>query len=295
VYRLSDDLALVQTVDFFSPVVDDPYDCGQIVAANCLSDCYAMGGRPLCAMNVVGWPRMALPVEVVTTLLRGGQDAFQAAGVTLVGGHSMYSQELFYGAAITGLIHPRRIVTNAKARPGDHLVLTKPLGTGIVAYAIHGRLAPTDIVARATAVMKRLNREASEAMVELGAHAATDITGYGLCGHAFEMAEASGVSLHIEAERLPLLEGLEPLLDRLGETMGQRDNQDLCGDKVSVADSVPRLLRAVCFDPQTSGGLLVSLPGEGAGALVRRLRGEGVEASVIGRVTAQEQYCVLVE
>jgi len=295
VYRLSDDLALVQTVDFFSPVVDDPYDCGQIVAANCLSDCYAMGGRPLCAMNVVGWPRAALPVEVVTTLLRGGQAAFQAAGVTLVGGHSMYSQELFYGAAITGLIHPRRIVTNAKARPGDHLVLTKPLGTGIVAYAIHGRLAPTDIVARVTAVMKRLNREASEAMVELGAHAATDITGYGLCGHAFEMAEASGVSLHIEAERLPLLEGLEPLLDRLGETMGQRDNRDLCGDKVSVAESVPGLLRAVCFDPQTSGGLLVSLPGEGAEALVRRLRGEGVEASVIGRVTAQERYCVLVE
>jgi len=295
VYRLSDDLALVQTVDFFSPVVDDPYDCGQIVAANCLSDCYAMGGRPLCAMNLVAWPRMALPIEVVTTLLRGGQDAFQAAGVTVVGGHSMYSQELFYGAAITGLIHPDRIVTNANAQPGDHLVLTKPLGTGIVAYGIHGRIAPPDLIARATAVMKQLNREASEVMVELGAHAATDVTGYGLCGHALTMAEASGVSLHIEARRLPLLEGLEPLVASLGETTGQVDNRELCADKVSVADSVTGLLRAICFDPQTSGGLLVSLPPENAAALVRRLRGRGIEASIIGRVTAKERYCVLVE
>jgi selenide,water dikinase len=207
----------------------------------------------------------------------------------------MYSQELFYGAAITGLIHPGRIVTNAHAQPGDHLVLTKPMGTGIVAYGIHGQLAPPELIARATAIMKQLNREASEAMVELGAHAATDVTGYGLCGHALAMAEASSVSLHIEARRLPLLEGLEPLIAGLGETMGQRDNQELCADKVSVANTVTGLLRAICFDPQTSGGLLVSLPAENAAALVRRLRGRGIEASVIGRVGAKEQYYVLVE
>jgi selenide,water dikinase len=234
-------------------------------------------------------------MEVVGRLLRGGQDAFQAAGVTLVGGHSMYCQELFYGAAVTGLIHPRRIVTNAHAQPGDQLVLTKPLGTGIVAYAVHGRLAPADIVARAVAVMKALNRDASEAMVELGAHAATDITGYGLCGHAFQLAEASRVTVHIEADRLPLIDGLEPLLDQVGETTGQVDNRELCGDRVSVADSVPGLLRAVCFDPQTSGGLLVSLAQAGAEALVRQLRGRGVEATVVGRVTRDEGYSVLVE
>ncbi len=294
-YRLSDDVALVQTADFFSPVVDDPYDCGQIVAANCLSDCYAMGGRPLCALNLVAWPRMALPTEAITALLRGGQDAFEQAGVAVVGGHSMYSQDIFYGASITGLIHPDHIVTNADAKPGDLLVLTKPLGSGIISYGIHGQLAPEDTVERATAVMKQLNREASEAMVELGAHAATDITGYGLCGHALEMAEASNVTIHIEAAELPLIEGVEPLADELGQTMGQVDNLQLCGDKVAVAEGVSEVLRAICFDPQTSGGLLISMPAKRAEELVGRLTERGIEAACIGGVTAKEDRFVVVE
>jgi len=295
VYRLSDDLALVQTADFFSPVVDDPYECGQIVAANCLSDCYAMGGRPLCALNLVAWPRMALPTEAIAALLRGGQDAFEQAGVTLVGGHSMYCQDIFYGAAITGLIHPERIITNTNAKPGDLLVLTKPLGSGVIAYGLHAQLAPEDTIERATAVMKQLNREASEAMVELGAHAATDITGYGLCGHAMEMAEASDVTVHIEAAKLPLIKGVEPLVAELGQTMGQVDNLQLCGEKVVVAEDVPELLRAICFDPQTSGGLLISMAPQQVEQLVARLTERGVEAAIIGRVTAKEEYCVVVE
>jgi len=195
VYRLSDDLALVQTADFFSPVVDDPYDCGRIAAANCLSDCYAMGGRALCALNLVAWPRMQVPEEALQSLLRGGHDAFQQAGVTLAGGHSMYCADVFYGAAVTGLIHPDRIVTNAGAKPGDALVLTKPLGSGVISYAIHGQFAPDEVVVRATEVMAQLNKDASEVMVELGAHAATDITGYGLAGHALEMARAMGIRI----------------------------------------------------------------------------------------------------
>ena len=294
-YRLTDDVALVQTADFFSPVVDDPYDNGQIVAANCLSDCYAMGGRPLCALNLVAWPRMALPAEAITALLRGGQDAFAEAGVALVGGHSMYCQDIFYGAVITGLIHPARIVTNAQALPGDLLVLTKPLGSGVISYAIHGQLASEEVTERATNVMKQLNREACEAMVELGAHAATDITGYGLCGHALEMAEASDVALHIEAARLPLIEGAEPLVAELGQTMGQVDNLELCGDKVLVAEGVSDVLRAICFDPQTSGGLLISLPRDAAQALVARLAEGAVEAAIIGEVTERRDVFVTVD
>ncbi len=294
-YRLSDDLALVETVDFFSPAVDDPYDCGQIVAANCLSDCYAMGGRPVCALNLVAWPRKKVPAQAISQMLRGGQDAFREAGVTLVGGHSMYCEDIFYGAAITGVIHPDRIVTNADAKPGDFLVLTKPLGSGVVSYALNAEFAPEDVVARATSVMKQLNKEAAQAMVELGAHAATDITGYGLCGHALEMAEASNVTLHIEATRLPLIEGAEPLVAELGQTMGQADNLQLCGDQVVVAEGVSKVLRAICFDPQTSGGLLISMLAKRAEELVGRLTERGVEATCIGAVTAKEDRFVVVQ
>jgi len=295
VYRLSDDEALVQTADFFSPVVDDPYDCGQIVAANCLSDCYAMGGRPVCALNLVAWPRNVLPAEAITALLRGGQDAFTKAGVTVMGGHSMYCQDLFYGAVVSGFVHPDRIVTNAGARPGDLLVLTKPLGSGIISYGMHDQLTPEDVVARATAVMRQLNRDASEAMVELGAHAATDITGYGLCGHGLEMAEAADVALHIEAAKLPIIEGTEAVAEELGETMGQADNLHLCGEKVVVAEGVPEVLRTVCYDPQTSGGLLISLSPAPAEKLVARLRDRGVQATVVGCVSRRDEHFVVVE
>jgi len=259
VFRLSDDLALVQTVDFFAPIVDDPYEFGQVAAANALSDVYAMGGEPLTALSIVCFPTGTLPIEVLTEILRGGQDKVHEAGATVIGGHSIIDEELKYGLSVTGRVHPDRILTNAGARPGDVLVLTKPLGTGFVTTALKRGSVTQDVAAPTIASMRALNRDASRQAVALGAKCATDVTGFGLLGHAHHIARGSNVSLRIEAALLPVLPGaLEAW--RAGATPGGAERNDAFVREFTEWGSVEPFHEALVIDPQTSGGLLISLP-----------------------------------
>jgi len=287
VFRLAPDLAVIQTVDFFTPIVDDPFDFGEIAAANSLSDVYAMGGEPLTAMNVVGFPASELDYAVLAEILRGGHAATTRAGAVLVGGHSVKAPELFYGLAVLGRVHPDRVVTNAAARPGDALVLTKPIGTGVLTTGLKkGRLEPAHLAA-AVACMKRLNRSAARIMGELGAHAATDVTGFGLLGHLQEMTAASGVDAEIRLETIPLLDGALTHAQEGDLAGGLHANRRHFAPHVDLPEGIPDEQAAILFDPQTSGGLLVSLEPDRAEGLVRRLAGEGEpEARVIGTVTA---------
>ncbi len=284
VYRLNDDVALVQTVDYFTPIVDDARDWGRIAAANALSDVYAMGATPLTALSIVGWPRDALSFELLGDVLEGGADKLAEAGCTLVGGHSIDDKEPKYGLAITGLVNPERVITNAAGKPGDRLVLTKPLGTGIVTTAIKRRLASDAVARAAIESMATLNAGAAAAMRRVGVAAATDVTGFGLLGHLGEMVRASSVSAVIEYERLPVFEGALEL---------------------AAADVVPdgtlRNLRAVsrftrfgeqsaseqilAADAQTSGGLLMAVDAPLTAALLQALEDEGVTGHDIGELT----------
>lgn len=259
VFKLSDDLALVQTVDFFAPIVDDPYEFGQVAAANALSDVYAMGGEPLTALSIVGFPTGTLPIEILTDILRGGQDKVEEAGATLIGGHSIIDEELKYGLSVTGRVHPDRVLTNAGARPGDVLVLTKALGTGFVTTALKRGTITSDVAAPTIASMRALNRDASRQAVALGAKCATDITGFGLLGHAHHIARASNVTVRIEAAQLPVLPGaLEAW--RAGATPGGADRNDAFVREFTEWTSVEPFHEALVIDPQTSGGLLIALP-----------------------------------
>ena len=259
VYRIRDDLALIFTIDFITPVVDDPRLFGRIAAANALSDVYAMGGDPIVAMNVVCFPACKLETEVLHPILKGGLDKLKEAGVLLVGGHSVDDLELKYGLSVTGVVHPDRVVTNAGARPGDLLFLTKPLGLGILATAIKSGLADSAAIEKAGLIMATLNREASLQMRDRDVHACTDVTGFGLVGHGSEMARASGVTLEIEMDRLPIMEeafeyasmGLIPAM--------AYDNKDCYGAVVELV-AEPGDAEIFLYDPQTSGGLLIALP-----------------------------------
>lgn len=283
VYKLGPDLALIQTVDFFTPVVDDPYLFGQIAAANALSDVYAMGGRPLLALNIVCYPS-CLPPEIMGAILRGGADKVIEAGAVIAGGHTVQDDEPKYGLAVAGLVHPDRIFTNAGARPGDRLVLTKPLGTGIINTGVKARLVSEEAAQKAVETMAGLNCGAARAMAEAGAHACTDITGFGLLGHAAEMAEASGVSLAINWASVPLL---PETMDTAALGLipgGAYSNRDYLGDRVSFAGGITPTQQAVLFDPQTSGGLLIAVGEERLGLLLDLLQRYGIDAAVMGRV-----------
>ena len=273
VYRLDEARALVVTADFFTPIVDDPYDFGRIAAANALSDVYAMGGRPLFALNLVGFPRDLLGAGVLEEILRGGGDVVREAGAVVLGGHSIDDPEPKFGLCVVGEVAPDEVVRNSTARAGDALVLTKPLGTGIITTALKANRASPGVLAAAVESMTRLNRDAAAAMLRHGAHACTDVSGYGLLGHLREMAAASGLAATIEASAVPLLPGVRPLVDA-GHVPGgtQRNLQDL-GDRVHwpTLDDATRHLLA---DAQTSGGLLIALPPERAEALVAELRME---------------------
>jgi len=260
VYQLTPELALVQTVDFFTPIVDGPEDFGAIAAANALSDIYAMGGRPLVALSVVGFPP-AEPPELLQRILQGGLEVLGEAGCVLGGGHSVRDDALKFGYSVTGVIHPARVLRNAGARPGDRLYLTKPLGTGVITTALKRGLAAPAAVAAAIASMRRLNRAAAEAALAADAHAATDVTGFGLLGHAREMALASGVHLRLRAAAVPLLPGAGDYA-LSAQSQGLHNNQAFAAASVDFAPSVTEQLRALLFDPQTSGGLLLSLPPE---------------------------------
>ncbi len=280
--------ALVQTVDFFTPIVDDPYLYGQIAAANALSDVYAMGGRPLTALAIAAFPQTAFPedgldIGTIAAIFLGGFDKLREAGVALLGGHTVQDREIKFGYAVTGAVDPTRILTNAGAKAGDRLILTKPLGTGIVGTAIKFGRAPSDVVERAVTSMRTLNKAAAEAIATIdGVHACTDITGFGLVGHASEMAAASHVTLIIDAASLPLLPGI---LDLVGSNKsgGLTTNREHFGIGTWFADSVTAELRDIVFDPQTSGGLLIAVAAKSSNAAIDALEKAGVPAILIGK------------
>ena len=295
VFQLDDDLALVQTVDVFSPSVDDPYTFGQVAAANSLSDVYAMGGRPITALSIVGFPARAMPDEVMREILRGGIDKMTEAGVAVIGGHSIRDNEIKAGFAVTGLIDPARIATNAAARCGDCLVLTKPLGTGILAFAAQIGRAPAGGAEAAARSMATLNKRAAERMIEFGAHACTDVTGFGLMGHLAAMALASKVDVEIVFDDVPLLPGVRECAAQ-GVLPGAIErNRESSGHALAATDGVPPALLDILFDAQTSGGLLIAVAEPSAEALVARLREDGIaEAAVIGKVAGAGTGRVLV-
>ena len=274
----------MQTVDFFPPIVDDPYSFGQIAAANALSDVYAMGGTPLTALNIVGFPLGSLPIDILTEILRGGNDKIEEAGAVVVGGHSIKDKELKYGVAVTGIIDTGKIVTNAGAKPGDILFLTKPLGTGIITTGIKRERTSTDAADAAIRSMSALNRKAAELMVQFGAHAATDITGFGLMGHAYEMATASGVTLSLTAAALPLLPQAVELAAEGMNPGGAKDNRDFVQPHVRIESSVDQKLEPLLFDPQTSGGLLIAIALESAAEFEKALAASGLPSRPVGRV-----------
>jgi selenide,water dikinase len=290
VYRLNDEVALVQTVDFFTPIVDDPFTFGQVAAANALSDVYAMGGRPLTAMNLVSFPVRTLSSSILKEILRGGLSKIDEAGVALVGGHTIEDQEIKYGLSVTGIIHPDRILSNAKAVAGDKLVLTKPLGTGIISTALKGGMASEKSVREMVASMIALNQTASEQMKAFGAHACTDITGFGLIGHALEMAIASRVGMIIDSKKIPLLSDVMKYAGLGLIPGGAHSNSQFFSCRVEVDSVVSNSMMDILYDPQTSGGLLISLPGDRAEGLVKALGREGeAPVSVIGEVIAEPE------
>ena len=281
VFLVSDDLALVQTVDFFAPIVDDPYAFGQVAAANALSDVYAMGGEPLTALTIAAYPAGKLPLEYLTEILRGGQDTVHDAGAVIVGGHTVIDDEIKYGLAVTGRANPRRLLTNGGARPGDVLVLTKPIGNGILATAAkRGALSPSRERAMLDA-MRTLNRDASRAALDAGAQCATDVTGFGLLGHASHLARGSAVTLRIDVAAVPVLDGAREAAAAGIRTAGAERNTVYLEPLVDW-NGIIEQERALLVDPQTSGGLLVALAERHAEDFVRRVAG----ATVIGEVTA---------
>lgn len=294
VYRLSDELALVQTVDFFTPIVDDPTLFGQVAAANSLSDVYAMGGRPISALTIVAFPASRAP-ELLEQILRGGLVKMAEANCTVVGGHSIRDDELKFGYAVTGLIHPDRIWRNFGARPGDALILTKPLGTGVISTALKQGKADAAWVNASTDSMTRLNREAAEALHEIensfpsghAVHAVTDVTGFALLGHAREMAIGSAVSMRIDHERIVYLPGAIEAARRGFLSGGLANNREFIESCVAFAASVPEEFRALLYDPQTSGGLLAAIAPEAAGAAMASFERRNIPARMIGEVVAK--------
>ena len=284
VYRIADDRALVVTADFFTPIVDDPYDFGRIAAANALSDVYAMGARPLFVLNLVGFPRKLLGDGILDEILRGGSEVAREAGVPTLGGHSIDDSEPKYGMVAIGEVNPDRMVTNADARVGDALVLTKPIGSGVIATAIKNEAASDEVIAGAVDVMVTLNLAASEAMVAADAHAATDVTGFGLLGHLHRMLLASGVAAELNADDVPLMRGARALAEAGHISGGTRRNLEDLHSALTFADSVDDTTRTLLGDAQTSGGLLISVSPENLERLLSSLEGRTPAAAVIGYV-----------
>ena len=285
VYRLTEDIALVQTTDFFTPIVDDPFSFGQIAAANALSDVYAMGGRPLTAMNMVAFPIEKMNGSILREILRGGYSKIHEAGAIIVGGHSIDDTEIKYGLSVTGIVHPDKILTNARARPGDRLVLTKPLGTGIIGTALKGEMASQEAVKKITESMTTLNHVACEVMVEVGVNACTDITGFGFLGHAMEMAIASDVGIAIKSQSVPIFPEAEEYATMGLVPGGTARNREFCSCRVEISGDISNEKMDILYDAQTSGGLLISVEGEKAQSLLEQLHAKGVQpAAIIGEV-----------
>ena len=289
VFRLTDETALVQTVDFFTPVADDPFVYGQVAAVNSLNDVYAMGGTPLSALSIVCYPQKG-DWDVLGEILRGGQQAMNAEGVVVIGGHSVDDQEMKFGYAVTGIIHPDKVISNAGAKPGDVLILTKPIGTGAINTAVKKGTAADSTVAAAIKAMTTSAAAASRAMQRLGASACTDITGFGLLGHAFEMAKASEVTLSITAKDVPLLPDVMELIEQGMLTRGDKNNRVYVGDTIEFTGEVSSTMQSALFDPQTAGGLLISISEEAASKFLNEIEG----ARIIGRVLAKSAGLIVV-
>jgi selenide,water dikinase len=288
VFRIAPELALVQTVDFFQPIVDDPFEFGAIAAANAFSDVYAMGGEPRTAMNIACFPQKDVPPDVLRDIIRGGLAKADEAGVVVVGGHTVIDDEIKFGMAVTGLVHPDRIWRNVGARPGDALVLTKALGTGIVTTARKHGAGSADAERAAIDGMARLNASAARVARTVDVHACTDVTGFGLLGHGYEMAHGSGVRLVFEANALPLLPEARTLAAASHLTGGSRRNRDWLAGKVEIRDGLAPELVEVAWDPQTSGGLLLAVPRDAAARLVAELHAAGERAGAVGRVETHD-------
>lgn len=296
VYKLNEEQAIVQTVDFFTPVVDDPYAFGMIAAANALSDIYAMGAKPLTVMNLVSFPVGKLDMSILAKILQGGNEKIREAGALLVGGHSIDDQEPKYGLSVTGVVHPEKILSNAGAKPGDVLVLTKPLGIGIITTGIKRGIVSLEVEQEAVRVMSNLNKAASEAAIEAQVNACTDITGFGLLGHLHEMMKASGCEARIEAAKVPVLEGTWECIAKQAIPGGSYANQRYLADTVHFTADVSDALQIVLSDAQTSGGLLLAVPEEKLECLLKGLRSRQTIASeVIGRVEKGEAGKIRVE
>ena len=293
VFRLRPDLAIINTVDFFTPIVDDPQTFGQISAANSLSDIYAMGGEPKTALNIVCFPKGKMDMRVLGEVLKGGAEKAREAGVAVIGGHSIIDEEIKYGMAVTGVIHPDKVIRNVGVQAGDALVLTKPLGTGIITTALKKGKAPKESVQAAVAAMTALNNTASKIMRGYPVHACTDVTGFGLLGHALGMASGSSVTLIFESAKLPLLRRAHRLAEKGYLTGGCKRNREYLKDKVTVDGAIRKGVVEVAFDPQTSGGLLIALPQKHAPTLVAELHASGVKAAAaIGYATSLQKAWV---
>jgi selenide,water dikinase len=295
VYRLADGLAVVSTLDFFPPIVDDPFTFGQIAAANSLSDIYAMGGTPKIATNIVCFPK-ALELDILADIIKGSMDKLKEAGALLAGGHSVEDAEIKYGLSVTGVVDPNKVITNRGARAGDRLVLTKPIGTGVYASAMKpGRVSQEDCL-EVIESMTTLNKSASEAMVEAGVNACTDVTGYGLLGHASEMAAASGVSLVIRSGDVRVFpKALELINKRKNRPRAIETNRAFLSESVEISEKVDNLRELLLYDPQTSGGLLMAVAGDREKGLIERLRQRSIPSSVIGEVVEKQSWAIRVE
>jgi selenide,water dikinase len=296
VYQIAPDQALVQTVDFFTPIVDDPYTFGQIAATNALSDVYAMGGKPLTALALVCFPEKA-DLQILERILAGGLSKMIEAGCTVIGGHSIRDEETKFGYAVTGLVHPKRILANAGAQPGDALLFTKALGTGVISTAIKQGKAEAAWIAAAVQSMTTLNQRAAEVIQrgEFGVHAMTDVTGFGLIGHAREMALASGVGVRIFSKNIPVLPGALDCIRAGYIPGGLKNNRDFAECLVDYEPGMPEEIKALLFDPQTSGGLLISVASEGAAHLTKSLDAAGIATTRIGEVVASAKSRIVVD
>ncbi len=295
VYKINEDIAIIQTLDFFTPIVDDPYLFGQIAATNSLSDIYAMGGEPKLAMNIVCFPDCLDPL-VLAEILKGGHDKVSEAGAILVGGHSVSDDEPKYGLSVTGFVHPKKVLTNSSAKPGDVLILTKPLGLGIISTAIKGEIIDEATYKEATKIMATLNKYGKEAMDKVDIiNSVTDITGFGLLGHGFEMAKGSGVSLKFYSKQIPLISNVEEYA-RMGLVpAGTYSNKKHLGDNVFFQDNISEVMKDILYDPQTSGGLLISVPKNLADELMEALSISPTKYAIIGEVVEKGKAYIMVE
>jgi len=294
VYKITDDIAIIQTVDFFTPIVDDPYWFGQIAVANALSDVYAMGGVPKTAMNIVCFPIDQMDISILRRIIQGGIDKMKEAEVVLAGGHSVEDNEMKYGLAVTGFIHPDHILTKRNFKVGDRLILTKPIGTGIINTAIKGRLASGKIIERVTSLMAALNKEAAEIMKDYPVHACTDITGFGLLGHIAEMVVDSEFGIKIQSDMIPIIRGTLDYAKMGLIPAGAYKNREFREKMVDISSSVDRSIQDILFDPQTSGGLLICAESKSADDLLIKLKNKDMGAAIIGEVLSEPKGRIVV-